>query len=46
MQFHQFLQKLLERIRMEIFYQHDIGLEDNSSLNIEELLKNALIIIK
>lgn len=31
---------------MEIFYQHDIDLEDNNSLGFENLLKKALIIVR
>ncbi len=31
---------------MEIFYQHDIDLEDDDSLDFEDLLKKALVIVR
>lgn len=31
---------------MEIFCQHDIDLEDDVSLDIEELLKKAIVIVR
>ncbi len=41
-----FLQGLLERVVMEIFYRHDIDLEDDDSLDFEDLLEKALVIIR
>lgn len=41
-----FLQGLPERIVMEIFYRYDIDLEDDDSLDFEDLLKKALVIVR
>ena len=40
------LQGLSERIVMEIFYRYDIDLEDDDSLDFEDLLKKALVIVR
>lgn len=39
------LQGLPERVVMEIFYRHDIDLEDGNGLDFEDLLKRALVIL-
>ena len=41
-----FLQGLPERVVMEIFYWHDIDLEDDNGLNFEYLLEKALVLFK
>ncbi len=41
-----FLQGLPERIVMEIFYQYDIDLEDDDSLDFEDVLEKALVLVK
>ncbi len=41
-----FLQGLPERILMEIFYQYDIDLEDDDSLDFEDVLEKALVLVK
>ena len=41
-----FLQGLPERVVMEIFHRHDIDLEDDNSLDFEDLLKKTLVIVK
>ncbi len=41
-----FLQGLPERVVMEIFYRHDIDLEDDDSLDFEDLLEKALVKIR
>ena len=46
MQCQWFLQGLPERIVMEIFYRYDIDLEDDDSLNFDDVLEKALILVK
>lgn len=41
-----FLQGLPEKVVMEIFYRHDIDLEDDNGLDFENLLEKALVLVK
>lgn len=46
MQYWWFLQRLLKKIVIEIFYQYDIGLKDKNSWNFEDLLEKMFVLIK
>lgn len=46
MQCQWFLQGLPDRIVMEIFYQYNIDLENDGSLDFEEVLEKTLVLIK
>lgn len=45
-QYQQFLQRLSKKIVMKIFYQYDIDLEDDDSLDFGNLLEKLLILVK
>ncbi len=41
-----FLQGLPKKIVMEIFYWYDIDLEDDNSLDFDDILEKALVLVK